>query len=183
MLLLNPGPVTLSERVRRSLLQPDLCHRESEFFDLQDEARRRLLSAYSLDGSQWSAVLMICKESKPFCSRLSTRRAAPAVTHIAVMEQGRIVQMDEPRAIYFRPASGFVASFIGSSNLFSGVCTSGAGVGETAMVRLRDDSAIECLFPTVHQGGAVSVCPPQGADPSGTAASFAFRYGAGVAHL
>ncbi len=39
MLLLNPGPVTLSERVRRSLLQPDLCHRESEFFDLQDEAR------------------------------------------------------------------------------------------------------------------------------------------------
>ncbi len=40
MLLLNPGPVTLTERVRRSLLQPDLCHRESEFFDLQDEARR-----------------------------------------------------------------------------------------------------------------------------------------------
>jgi 2-aminoethylphosphonate-pyruvate transaminase len=58
MLLLNPGPVTLSERVRRSMLQPDLCHRESEFFDLQDEARRRLLSAYSLDGSEWTAVLM-----------------------------------------------------------------------------------------------------------------------------
>src|ERR1700719_4639738 len=58
MLLLNPGPVTLSARVRRSLLQPDLCHRESEFFDLQDEARMRLLSAYSLDSSQWAAVLM-----------------------------------------------------------------------------------------------------------------------------
>ena len=58
MLLLNPGPVTLSERVRRSLLQPDLCHRESEFFDLQDEARMRLLSTYSLDSSQWAAVLM-----------------------------------------------------------------------------------------------------------------------------
>ena len=58
MLLLNPGPVTLSERVRRSLLQPDLCHRESEFFDLQDEARTRLLSTYSLDSSQWTAVLM-----------------------------------------------------------------------------------------------------------------------------
>jgi 2-aminoethylphosphonate-pyruvate transaminase len=58
VLLLNPGPVTLSERVRRSLLQPDLCHRESEFFDLQDEARTRLLSTYSLDSSQWAAVLM-----------------------------------------------------------------------------------------------------------------------------
>jgi 2-aminoethylphosphonate-pyruvate transaminase len=58
VLLLNPGPVTLSERVRRSLLQPDLCHRESEFFDLQDEARRRLLAVYGLDSSQWAAVLL-----------------------------------------------------------------------------------------------------------------------------
>jgi 2-aminoethylphosphonate-pyruvate transaminase len=58
VLLLNPGPVTLSERVRRSLLQPDLCHRESEFFDLQDEARRRLLATYALDRAQWTAVLM-----------------------------------------------------------------------------------------------------------------------------
>ncbi|KVD31656.1 2-aminoethylphosphonate aminotransferase [Burkholderia ubonensis] len=58
MLLLNPGPVTLSERVRRSLLQPDLCHRESEFFDLQDEARARLVAAYGLDSAEWAAVLM-----------------------------------------------------------------------------------------------------------------------------
>src|ERR1700690_1746028 len=48
MHLLNPGPVTLTERVRRSLLQPDLCHRESEFFDLQDEIRTRLLSVHDL---------------------------------------------------------------------------------------------------------------------------------------
>jgi 2-aminoethylphosphonate-pyruvate transaminase len=58
MLLLNPGPVTLSERVRNSLLNPDLCHREPEFFDLQDEARSRLLSTYELSPQQWSAVLM-----------------------------------------------------------------------------------------------------------------------------
>ncbi|CAI8693222.1 2-aminoethylphosphonate aminotransferase [Burkholderia pyrrocinia] len=58
MLLLNPGPVTLTERVRRSLLQSDLCHRESEFFDLQDEARARLVAAYELDPAEWAAVLM-----------------------------------------------------------------------------------------------------------------------------
>jgi 2-aminoethylphosphonate-pyruvate transaminase len=58
MLLLNPGPVTLSERVRNSLLQTDLCHREPEFFDLQDEARKRLVAAYELDPAVWSAVLM-----------------------------------------------------------------------------------------------------------------------------
>jgi 2-aminoethylphosphonate-pyruvate transaminase len=58
MLLLNPGPVTLSDRVRRSLLQPDLCHRESEFFDLQDEARARLLAVHGLHAAEWTAVLM-----------------------------------------------------------------------------------------------------------------------------
>lgn len=58
MLLLNPGPVTLTERVRQSLLQTDLCHRESEFFDLQDEARQRLVGVYDLDPAQWTAVLM-----------------------------------------------------------------------------------------------------------------------------
>jgi 2-aminoethylphosphonate-pyruvate transaminase len=58
MLLLNPGPVTLTDRVRRSLLRPDLCHRESEFFDLQDEVRSRLLGVYSLNPAQWTAVLM-----------------------------------------------------------------------------------------------------------------------------
>jgi 2-aminoethylphosphonate-pyruvate transaminase len=58
MILLNPGPVTLSERVRQSLLSPDLCHRESEFFDLQDEARHRLLAVHGLDGGTWSPVLI-----------------------------------------------------------------------------------------------------------------------------
>jgi 2-aminoethylphosphonate-pyruvate transaminase len=58
VLLLNPGPVTLSNRVRRSLLNPDLCHRENEFFDLQEEARSGLLAAYDLDPARWSAVLI-----------------------------------------------------------------------------------------------------------------------------
>jgi iron(III) transport system ATP-binding protein len=77
---------------------------------------------------------------------------------IAVIEHGRIVQIGEPREIYFRPASGFVASFIGSSNLFAGTCASGARAGEVAAVRLSDDSMIRCLFPAAHPGGgAVSV--------------------------
>ena len=58
MILLNPGPVTLSERVRQALLSPDLCHREPEFFDLQDEIRRQLLDVYGLDPEDWAAVLL-----------------------------------------------------------------------------------------------------------------------------
>ena len=58
MLLLNPGPVTLTPRVRASLAQADLCHRESEFFDLQDEARAGLLAVYGLDPQRWTVVLI-----------------------------------------------------------------------------------------------------------------------------
>ena len=35
-----------------------MCHREPEFFDLQDEARARLLASYALDPAVWTAVLM-----------------------------------------------------------------------------------------------------------------------------
>lgn len=58
MILLNPGPVNLSERVRQALLRPDLCHREPEFSDLQSGIRRKLLEVYGLSPGGWTAVLL-----------------------------------------------------------------------------------------------------------------------------
>jgi ABC-type Fe3+/spermidine/putrescine transport system ATPase subunit len=40
---------------------------------------------------------------------------------IAVMSEGRVQQVDAPRAIYDRPANRFVAGFIGTCNLFDAV--------------------------------------------------------------
>jgi 2-aminoethylphosphonate-pyruvate transaminase len=95
MLLLNPGPVTLSERVRRSLLQPDLCHRESEFFDLQDEARTRLLAIHDLDPAEWSAVLMTASGTAAVESMMAA--LVPAAGRVLIVENGvygeRIAQM------------------------------------------------------------------------------------------
>ena len=56
--LLNPGPVTLTPRVRDALAGPDLCHREPEFFDMQDRIRARLLAVYDNDGATWAPVLI-----------------------------------------------------------------------------------------------------------------------------
>lgn len=54
---------------------------------------------------------------------------------IAVMRDGKIVQIGKPKDIYQRPASEFVANFVGRSNLFRGtVLPSAAGKG-TAVVR------------------------------------------------
>ena len=41
--LLNPGPVTLTSRVRAALTRQDLCHREPEFSALQLDVRARIL--------------------------------------------------------------------------------------------------------------------------------------------
>ncbi len=56
--LLNPGPVNLSGRVRAALAQPDICHREPEFARLQHAVRRGLLAVYGLDDAVWGSVLL-----------------------------------------------------------------------------------------------------------------------------
>jgi len=95
MILMNPGPVTLSERVRRSLLQPDLCHRESEYFDLQDEARVRLLGVYGLDASEWTVALMTGSGTAAVDSMMAS--LPPADARVLVVENGvygeRMTQM------------------------------------------------------------------------------------------
>jgi 2-aminoethylphosphonate-pyruvate transaminase len=45
--LLNPGPVNVSPRVRQALLRGDLCHREEEFSDLLVAIRTKLLRAFA----------------------------------------------------------------------------------------------------------------------------------------
>jgi 2-aminoethylphosphonate-pyruvate transaminase len=86
MLLLNPGPVTLTQRVRRSLLQPDLCHRESEFFDLQDEARQRLLAVHALDTEVWVAALITASGTAAVEAMIAS--LVPAEGRLLVVENG-----------------------------------------------------------------------------------------------
>ncbi len=58
MKLLNPGPVTLTRRVRLAMLREDLCHREPEFAMLQCEIRRRLVSVYTEASRDFTAILL-----------------------------------------------------------------------------------------------------------------------------
>lgn len=57
-ILLNPGPVSLSEGVRKAVARVDLCHREPEYFELQDAVIRGLLNIYQCDPAVWTAVLL-----------------------------------------------------------------------------------------------------------------------------
>ena len=57
-ILLNPGPVSISDGVRKAAVSDDLCHREPEYFALQDRVRSGLLDVYGLDPGEWTCVLL-----------------------------------------------------------------------------------------------------------------------------
>ncbi|MDB5866426.1 MAG: 2-aminoethylphosphonate aminotransferase [Betaproteobacteria bacterium] len=57
MILLNPGPVTLTARVRQALNTDDMCHREPEFAALTLDVLRALESVYD-GGGEYAAVML-----------------------------------------------------------------------------------------------------------------------------
>ena len=85
-ILLNPGPVNLSERVRQALLQPDLCHREIEFSRLQDAIRAKLLEVYGLDPATWAAVLLTGSGTAALEAMVCSMM--PAAARILILENG-----------------------------------------------------------------------------------------------
>ncbi|WP_019634107.1 ABC transporter ATP-binding protein [Actinomadura atramentaria] len=97
---------------------------------------------------------------------------------IAVMDQGRIVQMGTPREIYERPNSRFVADFIGTSNLLpatiAGTSPDGTSVrAEHAVLRSADRVAAapgaEVLMSLRPEDLALSPADETGAAPDGNA--------------
>ena len=65
---------------------------------------------------------------------------------IAVMNNGELLQVDDPQALYDRPVTRFVADFIGISNILTGSVTSQAGrrvVGLDGIGALSSESVPE----------------------------------------
>ena len=57
MRLMNPGPVTLTPRVKEAMLRQDMCHRQQEYSQLQAEVIRRLSRVYPEAAEDYAAVL------------------------------------------------------------------------------------------------------------------------------
>lgn len=85
-ILLNPGPVSLSDGVRRAAVSEDLCHREEEFFDLQDDLVGGLVEVYALDAGAWTAVLLGGSGTTALEAMISS--LAPRDARVLVLENG-----------------------------------------------------------------------------------------------
>jgi iron(III) transport system ATP-binding protein len=74
---------------------------------------------------------------------------------VVVMSAGKVVTVDTPRAIYNRPTSVLVASFVGASNLLDGTVVSIDGT--TATVRFEDGSTVAGVTPHDLKAGERAV--------------------------
>jgi len=77
---------------------------------------------------------------------------------IAVMNDGRLEQVGTPAEVYHRPASRFVASFIGDMNFVKGRVLGPAPQGEGSAVRLGLDGTVQRVAGHVASDTDVVVC-------------------------
>jgi 2-aminoethylphosphonate-pyruvate transaminase len=100
MVLLNPGPVNVSDAVRAAIAGPDWCHRESEAFDLVDDVRALILDVLGLDRT-YSAVLL--GGSGTAAVEAMVTSCVPAGKYLLVVRNGvygeRMIQMARAHAI------------------------------------------------------------------------------------
>lgn len=85
-ILLNPGPVTLTERVRGALLRGDWCHREPEFAGLMQEINRRLATVHEPLAADYAAVVLTGSGSAAVEGMLAS--FAPEEAHTLVIANG-----------------------------------------------------------------------------------------------
>ncbi|MGH9474890.1 MAG: 2-aminoethylphosphonate aminotransferase [Terriglobales bacterium] len=57
MVLMNPGPVMVDERVRAALTRPDMCHREAEFSALMTAVREKVTRVCG-GGPEYSSIVI-----------------------------------------------------------------------------------------------------------------------------
>jgi iron(III) transport system ATP-binding protein len=87
---------------------------------------------------------------------------ALALSHeIAVMNEGRIIQIGSPRDIYERPRNKFVADFVGSTNFIDGtIVSASAGNGRCRVATALGELNVQCVeTPAKDAPVVVSVRP------------------------
>jgi 2-aminoethylphosphonate-pyruvate transaminase len=57
VIIFSPGPSNSSERVRRALLAPDICHRDEEFTALLRDVRARILAVAGVAGGTYASIV------------------------------------------------------------------------------------------------------------------------------
>lgn len=85
-ILLNPGPVSLSPRVRRAAMRADLCHRENDFLKVQRQVINGISEVYGCDQAAWTTVALGGSGTTALEAMLAS--IIPPGEHLLVLENG-----------------------------------------------------------------------------------------------
>src|SRR5258707_6314494 len=148
---------------------------------LREETRLELTGIQQRIGTTFLVVTHDQEEALGLASR------------IAVMNQGRLVQIRTPAQIYERPTSRFVADFVGAVNLFDGALVGGPDTFALAIVGNEPPMPLpEPVNLPVGSAAALAVRPEKlrlsGARPEGfalaaTVVSVGYQGGQSTVHL
>lgn len=85
-ILLNPGPVNLSARVRQAAIRADYCHRENDFLEVQREVIDGIVAVYGCNSATWTGVALGGSGTTAMEAMLAS--LIPAGERLLVVENG-----------------------------------------------------------------------------------------------
>ena len=136
---LSGGQQQRAALARALVFEPDLLLLDEPFSNLDAQLRVRLREeVVALQRRLGTTTILVTHDQE---------EALAVSDRIAVMSEGRIHQIDEPELVYLRPATDFVAQFVGEVNVLDGVFHG----GQRAKIA----------------GGHLVAATPVGADPAG----------------
>ncbi|MEV4089402.1 ABC transporter ATP-binding protein, partial [Nonomuraea fuscirosea] len=120
---LSGGQQQRAALARALVIQPDLLLLDEPFSNLDAQLRVRLRDEVSALQRRIGTTTILVTHDQEEALAVSDR--------IAVMADGVIHQLDRPQEVYLRPATDFVAQFIGEVNALDGTAA-GGGTCEVA---------------------------------------------------
>jgi putative spermidine/putrescine transport system ATP-binding protein len=141
---LSGGQQQRAALARALVVEPDLLLLDEPFSNLDAQLRVRLREeVVALQRRVGTTTILVTHDQE---------EALAVSDRIAVMNEGTIHQISDPRTVYLRPATDFVATFIGDVNVLDGVAAGGG-------VRLPDGQLIAAtaVGPSPADGAQVRV--------------------------
>ncbi len=126
---------------RAIVIEPDLLLLDEPLSNLDAKLRDEMRGELARLQKQLGITMIYVTHDQIEALSLSSR--------IVVMNQGVIEQSDTPQAIFERPATPFVAHFMGFDNVLAGTCREVSG--DTAVVRVGGHR-FECRLPPGGEG-------------------------------
>ncbi|MEP9389453.1 ABC transporter ATP-binding protein [Mesorhizobium sp. KR9-304] len=154
--------------VARALVwQPDICLMDEPLSNLDALLRLHMRTELKRLHRELKKTFVFVTHDQEEAMTLATR--------VAVLRDGRLVQFDEPKTVYRRPASRFVAEFMGrpAMNTFEGMLYAG-------MFRAGD---IACAAPGIPDGPVVLGIRPEQVEIVDSSAADAVRFEVDVMEL